>query len=493
MNFSLFGKNNFDSYKITTHINDNINSLKSIFDKDGTLVVRKFRNIKNNFVLIFFEGMSDNKMICEGIGRAILTYEGEINLKDFSERLLYINDVKEIKSFDKVVSALLMGDSVLFAEGLKIALQINTKGYEKRSVEEPSSEKVTRGPREGFLESVMLNTGLIRKRLQTADLTFEFTSAGTRTNSKVCIAYIKGLVSEKKVLEIKDKVNDIIIDGIIDTNIISEKIREGKYSPFKTVGTTERPDVAVARLLEGKIVIISDGTPVVLTLPCLFLENFQRNEDYYLNFYLASIIRFMRFISFFLAISVPAIYISFVNFHWNLIPPNLALNIQRSHQEIPITTFVECLFMIGIFEVIKESGQRLSSGAGQAVSIVGALVVGQAAIEANVVSAPMVIVVALSAITGLVNPKVNSAVIFLRICFIAASTFLGFFGFFILWTFVIIHLLKLESFGVSYTEGIFSSVKSSNMDAYVRYPWNKLYKRPAYLWWNKKRALNEKD
>ncbi len=489
----MFGKKSYDTYKITSHLSDNINSIKTIFENDGTLVVRKFKNKNNSFALVFFEGMSDNKILCEGVGRAILSYEGEIKAKDFAESLLYINDVKEISSFDKIVSALLMGDSVLFADGIKTALQINTKGYEKRSVEEPSSEKVTRGPREGFLESVMLNTGLIRKRLQTPDLTFEFTSAGTRTNSKVCIAYIKGLVEEKKIEIIKQKLEEIIIDGIIDTNIISEKIRENRYSPFKTIGTTERPDVAVARLLEGKLVIISDGTPVALTLPCLFLENFQRNEDYYLNFYLASIIRFMRYISFFLAISVPAIYISFVNFHWDLIPPNLALNIQKSHQEIPITTFVECLFMIGVFEVIKESGQRLSSGAGQAVSIVGALVVGQAAIEANVVSSPMVIVVALSSITGLVNPKVNSAVIFLRICFIAASSLLGFFGFFILWTFIIIHLLRLKSFGVSYTDGLVGKAKSGSMDSYLRFPWNKLYKRPAYVWWNKKRATNEKN
>ena len=489
----MFGKKSYDSYKISAHLTDNINSIKCIFIKDGTLVVRRFKNKNNTFALVFFEGMSDSQIICEGIGRAILSCNSIINPKDFAESLLYINDVKEIESFDKIVSALLMGDSVLFADGIKIALQINTKGYEKRSVEEPSSEKVTRGPREGFLESVMLNTGLIRKRLQTPDLTFEFSTSGTRTNSKVCIAYIKGLVKDDKIEKIKERINEILIDGIVDTNVISEKIRENKYSPFKTVGTTERPDVAVARLLEGKIVIISDGTPVALTLPCLFLENFQRNEDYYLNFYLASIIRFMRYLSFFLAISVPAIYISFVNFHWDLIPPNLALNIQKSHQEIPITTFIECLFMIGVFEVIKESGQRLSSGAGQAVSIVGALVVGQAAIEANVVSSPMVIVVALSSITGLVNPKVNSVVIFLRICFITASSLLGFFGFFILWIFIIIHLLRLKSFGINYTDGLIGKAKSGYMDSYIRLPWNNLYKRPAYVWWNRKRASNEKD
>ncbi len=456
------------------------------------MVIRRFSNKTVSTALVFFEGMVNTDIITLGIGEAIINFKGDFNLKSFSESLVYSNEIKEIESFDEIVKALLQGDSVLFADGFNKVLQINTKGFLLRSVEEPASEKVTRGPREGFIENIIANTGLIRKRLQTADLVFEMQSIGTRANNRVSIAYLKGLVEKDKVDEIKEKLNEITIDGAIDTNVISEIIREAKYSPFKTVGTTERPDVVSARLLEGKIAILLDGSPVVLTLPCLFMENFQRNEDYYLNFYLATIIRIMRFTSFFLAISVPAIYISFVNFHWELIPPNLALNIQRAHQEIPLTTFVECLFMIGVFEVIKESGQRLSSGAGQAVSIIGALVVGQAAVEANVISAPMVIVVALSAITGLVNPKVNSTVIVLRFVSILAATMFGFFGFFLVWLFVIIHLLSIKSFGVNYLSQMTSEVKNSKDDLYLRMPWNKLYKRPAYVFWNKKRAkINE--
>lgn len=487
------GKMSFNSYKISTHTSNNINSLKSIFENDGTLVTRKFTGENCTCVLAFFDGMVDSDLITLGIGKAILSYKGEFDLKSFSESLVYSNEVKEVETFDDVVKGLLDGDSILFAEGIKKAIRINTKGYLVRSVEEPASEKVTRGPREGFIENIISNTGLIRKRLKTADLVFDMQTVGTRTNSKICIAYLKSLTENEKISELKKQIQEISIDGVIDSNVISEIIRKGKYSPFKTVGTTERPDVACARLLEGKVVIILDGSPVALTLPCLFMENFQRNEDYYLNFYLASTIRIMRFLSFFLAVSVPAIYISFINFHWELIPPTLALNIQKAHQQIPLTTFVECLFMIGVFEVIKESGQRLSSGTGQAVSIVGALVVGQAAVEANFVSAPMVIVVALSAITGLVNPKVNSTVIFLRFCFIIAATVFGFYGYFFVWIVITIHLLGLESFGVSYTSEIVTDTKNGIHDSFVRFPWNKLYKRPAYVFWNLKRAKKNEN
>ena len=475
------GRMSFESYKISKHINDNINSIKTIFENEGTLRIRKITSKYISAFICYLDGMVDNNLIGLNIDKAILEFKGELNSKKFLESLVYPGEIKEINTFKDVVSGILEGDTIVFAEGISSALQVNTKGYMRRSVDEPPSETVVRGPREGFIENIIANTSLLRRKLQTSDLVLEMSRIGTRSKTRVSITYLKSLVSEDLVKEIKNKLSEIQIDGVIDTNIISEIIRSGRMSPFKTVGTTERPDIAAARLLEGKIIIIIDGSPVALSVPYLFIENFQVNEDYFLNFYLGSFIRILRFVCFLLTVSVPAAYISFVIFHWSLIPPDLALNIQNAHKEIPLSTFTECIFMLAVFEVIRESGQRLTSGSGQAVSIVGALVVGQAAVEANLISAPMVVIMGITAITGLVNTHINSAVIILRFFLIIFSSVFGFYGFFFAWIIISIHLLSLKSFGVRYMSDIASHTENGRRDSVFRFPWDKLYLRPSFV------------
>lgn len=484
---------NYNSYTISRHINDNLNSVLSIFDKEGTLVTRKISNKKISCLVCYLDGMVDNNLLALNIDKAIIEFQGEVTQKNFVERLVYVGEIKERTEFKDVVSGILEGDTVVFAEGIAAALQINTKGYMRRSPTEPHSEAIIRGPHEGFIENIIINTSMIRRKIQNADLVFEMSKIGKRSQNRICFAYLKSLVDESILENVKKKVEKIDIDGVVDTNVISEIIRSGKLSPFKTVGTTERPDIAAARLLEGKVVIIIDGSPVALTVPYLFIENFQVNEDYFLNFYFASFLRILRFVCFFLAVSVPAAYISLVNFHWSLIPPNLALNIQNAHKEVPLSTFSECIFMLAVFEVIRESGQRLTSGAGQAVSIVGALVVGQAAVEAKIISAPMIIIIGITAITGLANTHINSAVIILRFLLIIVSSFFGFYGFFFGWICIVVHLLSLNSFGVRYMEDILSHEENGRRDSIVRFPWYKLYLRPSFVKKDRERAANNED
>ena len=484
----LNGRISFESYKISKHLNDNINSVKSIFENEGTLVFRRVTSKYISAAIFYLDGMVDNNLVGLNVDKAILEFKGDLNSKSFLESLVYPGEIREIKNYDDIVSGILEGDTIVFAHSLDIALKINTKGYMRRSPQEPPSEAVVRGPREGFIENIITNTSLLRRKLQTSDLVFETSKIGNRSKTRIAITYLKSVVNDKVLKEVRKKVSEIEIDGVVDTNIISEIIRSGRLSPFKTVGTTERPDVAAARLLEGKVIIIIDGSPVALSLPYLFIENFQVNEDYYLNFYFGSFIRLLRFICFFLTVSVPAAYISFVNFHWSLLPPDLALNIQNAHKEVPLSTFSECIFMLAVFEVIRESGQRLTSGSGQAVSIVGALVVGQAAVEANIISAPMVIVIGVTAITGLVNTHINSAAIILRFFLIVFSSVFGFYGFLFAWIVISIHLLSLNSFGVRYMEDILSHEENGRRDSIMRFPWDKLYLRPSFIYKDRERA-----
>ncbi|MDF2568055.1 MAG: spore germination protein, partial [Oscillospiraceae bacterium] len=270
------------------------------------------------------------------------------------------------------------------------------------------------------------------------------------------------------------------IDALLDSNYIAEYIKDAPYSPFKTVGISEKPDVIAGKLLEGRIAIIVDGSPVVLTVPFLIIENFQTADDYYLNFYFASIARILRILGFFLSISVPAVYVSLVTYHREMLPTPLALSIAQARQGVPLPTFVECFVMLLVFEIIRETGIRMPSNVGQALSVVGALVIGQAAVQAKFISAPMVIIVALTAITGLINQQIQGISILSRFALLCVSGIMGLYGYMFGIIILIIHLLGVRSFGVDYTSQMLAYNSQGMKDIYVRSFWKKMKTRPYF-------------
>jgi spore germination protein KA len=337
----------------------------------------------------------------------------------------------------------------------------------------------------------MINLSMVKRRLRTNELKIKFQSLGVRTHTQVCICYLDTIVNKKVLAELERRLEKIEIDGVLDSNYISECIRDSRLSPFRATGYTERPDVVVAKLLEGRVALLVDGSPVVLTLPYLFIENFQSNEDYYLNFYYTSFERLLRMLGFFLTLTVPSIFIVIVAFHHEILPTTLLINVARERLGVPLPAGLEAILMLIMFDILKETGIRMPSGIGQALSIVGALVIGQAAVEAKLVAAPMVVIIATTAISGLLVPKLNAPVIYIRLILLGLSATLGLLGLILGLVGLLIHLLNLHSFGIPQLTTIDSLKYQEVQDTFIRGPWWKMINRPAILSKNKKRMSKD--
>lgn len=281
--------------------------------------------------------------------------------------------------------------------------------------------------------------------------------------------------------------SQIDIDGTLDSNYIAELLRPKPFGLLETTGNTERPDVVAARLLEGRIALIVDGTPTVLTVPHLFVEYMQSDEDYYVNFTFASIGRILRFLAFFLTISMPAIYISLITFHQEMLPTSLLLSIAQSRQNVPFPSALEMTVMLIVFEMLRETGARMPGIMGQALSIVGALVIGQAAVEAKLVSAPIIILVSLTAITGLMVPRLKGFSIIQRFFLLGFSCIMGLYGYLLGLLAILAQLFGTESFGVPIMPNVYDDKPKDYKDIFCRINWQKMIKRPGVLTSNRTR------
>ncbi|MHB8063245.1 MAG: spore germination protein, partial [Ruminiclostridium sp.] len=360
-------------------LEDNIAIFKKLFKDDDTLIVRRFENELNNDIkccILFSDGMISSSSINDNIIKPILlstTIDSRKNILDaIMHHVLFANSVKKISEVNKIIESIVRGDTVLFAEGASEALTIDSKGWQTRAVEEPDGEKVVRGPREGFTESMMMNISMVRRKLATNKLKFKIRNIGVQSHTKICLCYIEGIANDQIFNELNKRLDSIKIDGIMASGMIAELISDSAISPFKSVGSTERPDIIGAKLLEGRIAIIVDGTPVALTVPHIFIEYFQANEDYYINYYFSSMNRLLRILSFILSISLPAVYVALTTFHQEMVPTPLIRSISASRQGVPFPTVVEIMLLLITFEILREAGTRMPTAIGQALSIVGA-------------------------------------------------------------------------------------------------------------------------
>ncbi|WFA08630.1 spore germination protein [Tissierella sp. Yu-01] len=468
-------------------IEENIKLIKNIFNNDDTLQLRRFENTYNGMkcCIFFIVGMVDTSSINENILRPILSTKillDDIDHISYLASQVLLSDTVTVSSnLDDVVNGILIGDTVLFVENHPRAIVINTKGWEKRNIEEPPTEKILRGPREGFTESLTTNLTLIRRKIQSKDLKFKFLTVGSRTNTKVCICYIEGLAKDEIINTVTEKIRNISIDGIYDIKYIQEFIDENPFSIFETTSNTEKPDIAAGKLLEGRIVILVNGSPIVATLPSLFIEHMMAGDDYYLNYFFASIGRMIRIWGFILTISVPALYLSLISFHQEIVPTPLLLSIYTARKGVPFPTFFELCILLAVFEVLREAGARVPDPIGQSISIVGALVLGSAAVEARFVSAPMIIIVGITAITSLLISPITSVVIILRAYLLLLSALLGIYGYILGMISIVIHLFSLRSYGIPYMDNLTSIKMQSLKDTFIRAPlWYMRY-RPKFM------------
>ncbi len=475
---------------LTKSLEHNISLFEGIFSGDELIIIRRFQNKHlpcAKCCIIYFEGMVNYEVINDNIIQPVLNDDltEEINKSDLLEELQYkvivSNNVKVSEDVNKIVDSIIYGDTVFLLEGYDKALVIETKGWKSRDITEPESSRVVRGPREGFTESIIVNLTLIRRIIKCPDLKYKFDEIGERTRTKTCICYIEGVAMDSVLKELEQRLKNIKIDAILDSGYIQELIRDEPFSPFETVGASERPDVIASKLLEGRIALFVDGSPFVLTVPYVLAETTQANEDYYNNYIFSSINRFLRTISAILAIIIPSIFLAITTYHQEMIPTHLLLSIAASREGIPFPTVFSLILMLLVFDILREAGTRMPSSIGQAINIVGTLVLGQAAVEARLVSAPVVIVTALTGILTLMNKNLIGATVILRFLYIILTSILGIYGLIFGFIALIIHFSNIRSFGVPYMLGVTRVKNHDGQDAWIRAPWWTMTLRPKII------------
>lgn len=483
--------NSFAGAKLPSdRLEQNIHYFRDLFTGDDTLVFRELENNRGEqnlkFCLIYTDGMVNGRLINQDVIHPLLEFHFERDEKaslidTVQLQAMFANDAKKTDEVEELIQGIVYGDTILLIEGCPQALILNTKGFMLRSIAEPESERVIRGPREGFNESILTNLSMLRRKIRTQDLKFRYLTFGRRTKTKACICYLDSVVNHNVLTELERRLEKIDIDGILDSNYITENIKDASYSAVKTVGSTERPDVVAAKLLEGRVALFVDGTPVVLTVPHLFIEHFQSDEDYYINYIFSSVGRFLRVLSFVLSLCLPAGYVAMVTFHQEMLPTPLLMSIFTSRQGVPFPTAMEVILMLIVFEMLRESGSRMPGIMGQTLSIVGALVIGQAAVDAKIVSAPVVIVVALAGICGLMVARLKGYIIVHRFFLLACACLLGLYGLLLGLLVLLAGLFGMTSFGIPVMPDVYTRSAQNYKDIYIRAPWWTMIKRPRFL------------
>ncbi|MFP8641158.1 spore germination protein [Priestia aryabhattai] len=435
-----------------------LNELGNSSDVSFRMVESPYQNTLKAAV-IHLDGLADENIINENIMTPLIQWLKESNqvvtVEEIEEQIPQMLTVSQLtikENWHEFVSAVLTGDTVILMNGSSKIFIGNTKKLQSRAVTEPTSQTVVRGPKDSFTENLRTNTSLIRARIQDSNLRLDNMKIGSVTHTDIGIMYIQGNADERIVEEIKERLKGIEVDGILESNYIEEFIRDDRTTIFPLLLNTERPDAVVGNLLEGRIAIIVQGTPFVLIAPAIFSQFFQSPEDYYQNYYIASFLRILRFGSFFLSMYASAIYLALITHHQGLIPNTLMVSLMAQRERVPFPAIVEMLVMELAFEMLREAGIRMPRAIGPAVSIVGALILGQAAVEAGFVSAAVVIIVAISAISNFTLPStsiVNAARGF-RFILILISAFIGLYGILLMTLCIWLHISSLRSFGVPY-------------------------------------------
>lgn len=418
--------------------------------------------------------------------------------KALEENSFGLSDTQPMKYIEEAVSGILSGDAVVFADGFSGALKIPDKGYPDMGVSPTDTEKVVRGSSEGFTESEKANTALIRKRIRSAGLKVKEFQVGVRSFTNIAMVYIEDLANPNLVEETYRRLNQYEIDGVLDSGVMEQLAEKKWYSPFPQFQSTHRPDRAAMSVLEGKIVVLVDNSPVALLLPANINSFLKTTDDYYNRFYMAAFARLIRYAAAFFSLTLPGLYLAVTNFHTQILPTPLLLSFWEARMGVPFPAALEVLLMELSFELLREAGVRLPGTMGNTIGIVGGLIIGQAAVEANLVSPIVVLLIAFTALCSFAIPNEEFAFSFriLKFLILALSAWLGFFGFLIGLFGVLVHMAGLKSFGIPYLTpyaGALSDAKEDKKDSIIRYPLRMLKKRPIYANPNQRTKLKKKE
>ncbi|MCA0753962.1 spore germination protein [Paenibacillus sp. N4] len=483
----------YENKPVSTRLDDTVDFIEMLFGGNSDLIIRHFRVFgEHPAVLAYFSNMADQITINVDILKPLMYKPSHLEGKpaeppQLMEVLLndalYNSEAVRETELAKLANGILRGGTVVAIEGSGEVLVIGTRKIEKRAIDQPATEQVIRGPREGLIEQLGTNIALIRYRLQSADLRIHSMEIGRRTNSKVAICFMEGITNPELVEEVKKRLSKIDIDAVMDSGYLEQFIEDNHISPFPQVQYTERPDKIVANLLEGRVAILVDGSPLALVVPTVFSQFYQTVEDYTERFLLMSAIRLARLIALVFSLVFPSIYVSIISFNPELIPTEFAVAVAGGRAGVPFPAVIEVLIIETSMEVLREATIRLPQQVGGALSIVGVLVVGQAAVAAGFASPITVVIIALTTIGSFATPAYNAALALrlLRFPLIVMAGVFGLYGVMIGLILIANHLLSLKSFGVPYLSPLVPGNFQGMKDLIVRGPLSWMTRRPSFL------------
>ena len=465
----------------------NLGNIKQITENSSDVIIKTGMVCGNRIAALTCEGMTSTDTLAELIYNKLNALGNEDRmppaalLAHFFQVYMIAAEQLEITNLGDLILKLQSGFAVILIDGIASAIGIGIQGYKSRGIDEPSSELNVRGSREGFSEVIRTNMSLIRRRIKSPTLVFELSQVGDRSHTDVCLCYISDKVDRKILENVKRRMKSVKLNTILESGYLQPYF-EGKGGWFfSECGTCERPDTFAAKLYEGRVGILVDGTPFALIVPYLFIESFQTLDDYTQKPFYAFFIRTVRLCAYFITLFLPGAYVAIASYNPEMLPSSLILNLASAEQTAPFSLMVECLFIHFMYEILREAGIRLPRPVGHAIGVVGGLVIGDITVSAGLVGAPMVLVVALSGLCSFVVPTMYEKVVVLRFLYIIAGGVFGLYGLGILAGAVIIKMCSLNTYGIPYMSPISPFSPKAMRDMLVRAGWRKMAKSDVTL------------
>nr|WP_125666621.1 spore germination protein [Paenibacillus baekrokdamisoli] len=469
-----------DAVPINSELSVNLDHLKQLFNLTPDLVIRQIQvgQAATSATLVYLDGMVDKEAINNNILKELihLAPDKPSDLND----AVSVGDFHTETDWNQVENAILQGNSVLFVDGQPKVYIFDTKGWPKRAIEDTHVETALRGAHQAFVETGSQNIALIRRYIPNRELKIKEHNVGTRGKTKVSILYLADVANPDLLKELETRITQIDVDTILNTGELAEFIEDNSFSPFPQLLLTERPDSVASHILQGRFAVVVDRSPSVLIAPAIFVSFFQSVDDYSSRWLIASFIRLLRFLALFIALFLPAIYIALISFNYEVIPVQLILSIAETRSRVPFPPILEAILMEITLEMMREAGLRLPAPIGQTVGIVGGIIIGQAAVQAGIVSNFMVIIVASTAIASFITPNydMGASIRLLRFPMMLLASMFGIVGMVCGAMALVAHFVSLETLGTPYGSPLAPWRFADLKDVFIRLPLWTMGKRP---------------
>ncbi len=475
-------QSNDEKKYIDTDLQKNISYFKSQFGDAFDVKYRKYNTQGKEIYFVMVDGMCNSLLATEQVILPIIEADftdenGDKLIHSAADRVSASIDKSITNDLNEAIREAIYGSIIMLTEGSHFAVMFGVQGFPKRAVLEPNTEMQERGSREAFVESFKDNVTMIRRRVRNPVFKTQVVEIGTTSKTRACVCYMSDRVDKKMLENVVDRLKNATADTVLGSGYMQSFLDTKHLSIFSGVGFTERPDVLTAKISEGKICIIVDGTPNALIVPYVFIEHFHSMDDYLKRPYYATFIRILKIISFFFSVFLPGLYVAVCTFHQEIIPETMIFGITGQESRTPLPVMFEALFIHLIYEIVREGGLRMPKSVGHAISIVGALVIGESAVTAGILSAPMLIVVGLTAVSSFVVSTLYEPVAVLRFAFIIVGGLTGFYGIMLCFTAVLINAAAINPYGVPFTSPLSPTKSGAWRDMILRSDWNIMGKK----------------